>query len=119
MNFWRRLFGTTPADSSNDKTRPGSGSGAASNVAQPMTQGTRPTAVRSEEEINEAANIDATPIMFGATRQLPPLESITTKPGKHMVYGVNSDIGMIRNNNQDSLYTFFGNSVSVETMPDF
>jgi serine/threonine protein phosphatase PrpC len=116
MDFLRRLLGTKPVDSSNDTTRPGN-STTAPEITQPGARGANKA--RTEEEINEAAVIDATPIMFGATRQLPPLESITVKPGKHVVYGVNSDIGMIRNNNQDSLYTFFGNSVSVEGLPDF
>jgi protein phosphatase len=53
-----------------------------------------------------------------ATRQLPPLETYTPKPGKHLIYGLTSDIGQTRTNNQDSLLAFFGTSVSVDDRPD-
>jgi len=76
-------------------------------------------AKRTTAEINEAAHTDATPMLFGGTRQLPPLETFTSKPGKHITYGLSSDIGMIRGNNQDSLFAMFGTSISVESRPDF
>lgn len=60
-----------------------------------------------------------TPMPFGNTRPLPPLETYISKPGKHLTYGMNSDIGLQRNNNQDSMLTFFTSNVSVEERPDF
>ncbi len=66
-----------------------------------------------------------TPLPTGApaigaqvTRPLPPLDTYTVKPGKHLIYGLTSDIGQTRTNNQDSLLVFFGTSVSVEERPD-
>lgn len=52
------------------------------------------------------------------TRTLTPIE-INTKPSRHIIYGVNSDIGMVRNNNQDACYAMVSNNMSVETMPEF
>lgn len=136
MEFLKRLLGvssdTAKADTSQDKTRPNQSTAAAGSVAAPeITQpgtpvqtGTpapsvQPSIKKSAEEINEAAVVDATPMLFGVTRQLPPLDATESKPGKHVVVGLNSDVGMIRSNNQDSLYTFVGSSMSVEGTPDF
>jgi len=71
----------------------------------------------STQEIAEAAKIDPTPI-FGATRPLPPLES-ALKPGRHVVFGLSTDIGMVRSNNQDSVFTLITSLSSVESQPDF
>ncbi len=68
------------------------------------------------------AERDITPSMlagFGRTRPLPPIEPYVRKPGKHLEYGLNSDIGQQRSNNQDSLLTFFTSNISVEERPDF
>src|SRR5258708_7861074 len=122
MDILRRLFGLQGADS---KMKMGA-EPHISAPGSPMSAGA-PTAVvqqpskRSTEEINEAATLDPTPIMqqFPGTRQLPPLDQYVSKPGKHVVYGLSSDIGQIRTNNQDSMYTFFGMGVSAESRPDF
>ncbi len=129
MDFLRRLFGIHPASTDEAKattqpSAPRTGAGApeisgpgtvVNSVAPaPVVQApTRPTA----SEIHEAAATDPTPL-FGATRQLPPLES-ALKPGKRLTYGLSSDIGMVRNNNQDALFTLFSAAVSVENQPDF
>jgi serine/threonine protein phosphatase PrpC len=42
-----------------------------------------------------------------------------SKPGKHITYGLSSDIGMIRTNNQDSMFAFFSTNTSAEEQPDF
>src|SRR5262245_22074313 len=135
MEFLKRLIGlsssSSKADNTLDRTKPNSTTAAAGSVAAPEitapggavntgtptpTVATTPQATikKSAEEINEAAVMDATPMLFGVTRQLPPLEATESKPGKHVLYGLSSDVGMIRSNNQDSLYTFVGSSMSVE-----
>jgi PPM family protein phosphatase len=131
MDFLRRLFGMQSTPIQNSKAAPAAtGNGApAPEIAQPgmAVDMSVPEPIvtgplkRSPQEIAEAAAIDPTPILvgtFGATRQLPPLES-STKPGKHAVYGLGSDIGMVRSNNQDSLFAMFSSTVSVEGQPDF
>jgi protein phosphatase len=124
MDLLRRLFGIQPADASKDSTKPSAIT--APEISAPGTPiepvpapVIQPPSKRSTEEIAEAARTDPTPMLFGGTRQLPPLETFISKPGKHVVYGLSSDIGMIRGNNQDSMYAMFGTSVSVEGRPDF
>src|SRR5689334_1079010 len=114
MEFLKRLIGlssdSAKQDASKDLTKPNPTTAAAGSVAAPeITQpgapasnatGTTPTPTiqpsikKSADEINEAAVVDATPMLFGVTRQLPPLEATESKPGKHVVYGLNSDVGM-------------------------
>ncbi len=53
------------------------------------------------------------------TRPLPPLETIVPKPGQRLVFGHLSDVGMVRGNNQDSAFTLFAASTSVDDLPDF
>jgi serine/threonine protein phosphatase PrpC len=57
--------------------------------------------------------------VFGGTRPLPPIQTYQSAPGKHLTYGVNSDVGRLRQNNQDAVFTFFGTHISAEDRPDF
>jgi serine/threonine protein phosphatase PrpC len=57
--------------------------------------------------------------MYGGTRPLPPIPTYQSAPGKHLTYGLNSDVGRQRSNNQDSMMTFFTTNVSAEERPDF
>lgn len=63
--------------------------------------------------------IDLSADMFGGTRPLPPLLTYQSAPGRHLIYGLNSDIGKQRSNNQDAALTFFTSHVSSEERPDF
>jgi PPM family protein phosphatase len=57
--------------------------------------------------------------VLGATRQLPPIEPYVSKPGKHVIFGINSDVGIVRTSNQDALYANFGINLSSDEVPDF
>src|SRR5581483_4407467 len=122
MEFLRRLFGVQAENNTINDKGPGSPApeiaapGAAINAATPAPMVQTP-ARASRQEVSEEDTLDATPA-FGATRQLPPIEP-ATKSGKHAIYGMSSDIGMVRTNNQDSLFALFCTSMSVETQPDF
>lgn len=65
-----------------------------------------------------ASRQDDTPYPAG-TRQLPEMEVYVPRPNRHVVYGVNTDIGMVRSNNQDALYAMFSVNVSAADVPDF
>lgn len=54
----------------------------------------------------------------GITRPLPS-EPILPAPTGHLTFGQASDQGMVRMNNQDSVFSFFFSSVTVEEFPDF
>jgi len=46
-------------------------------------------------------------------------DSLTARKTEHLAFGQASDVGMVRNNNQDSAISFFFTSHSVEEYPDF
>jgi PPM family protein phosphatase len=127
MDFLRRLLGNKTNSAVDTAVKSGgppapeiTPPGVAVDTAPPDPIITNPVK-SSPQEIAEAAATDPTPIVvekFGATRQLPPLES-SVKPGKHAVVGLGSDVGMVRSNNQDSMFTMFSANVSVEDQPDF
>ncbi len=110
MNIIRRLLGREKA-------------------APPAEQPTRPKA----EEVEEPQNISIPGIAaeistavapnmqvpFGATRQLPPVESALTQPNQHISYGQTSDVGMVRATNQDAVLTFFTSQGNSANTPDF
>ncbi|MBZ0290942.1 MAG: protein phosphatase 2C domain-containing protein [Anaerolineae bacterium] len=69
------------------------------------------------QEIPMAEQVE-TGISDGATRPLP-LESVISTHNEHLSFGQSTDVGMVRNNNQDSAFSFFSTSRSVEDQPDF
>ncbi len=77
-----------------------------------------------EVSLADGVQIDPAPtpptmaLAGGVTRPLPPLELQPFKPGRHLIYGLSSDIGQTRTNNQDSLFALFCADVSVEDKPD-
>lgn len=56
---------------------------------------------------------------YGQTRQLPPLESVVLLPGQRLTFGQLSDVGMVRSNNQDAMYSLVASSSSSDELPDF
>lgn len=52
------------------------------------------------------------------TRPLPPLETIVPQPGQRLVFGQFSDVGRIRGNNQDAMFSFVSTGISSENLPD-
>ena len=65
-----------------------------------------------------AAVEEETSVSDGATRPLP-LESVISTKNEHMIFGQTTDVGMVRNNNQDSVLSLFHTSRSAEDQPDF
>lgn len=126
MEFLRRLFGTKPEKS------PSRAEQSADHPVRPAPEITAPD--ESEKmviqppapiiQVPKGTKIDA-PIMaesmpgFGVTRQLPPSEPMMARSGKHLIMGLNSDVGMVRNNNQDSVFTMYTSQVSADGLPDF
>ena len=54
----------------------------------------------------------------GATRPLPP-ETVISSSNEHLTFGQATDVGMVRTNNQDSVFSFLSTGRSVEQRPDF
>jgi len=72
-----------------------------------------------EPDLEESGNVPATAILPGVTRPLPDAEQFTPVTSGHLSFGQMSDQGMVRLNNQDSAFSFFFTSDSVEEFPDF
>ncbi len=60
---------------------------------------------------------DNTPLVLG-TRPLPPLEPFVPKPGERIEFGQLSDIGMVRGNNQDAVFSLVSASSSSDDLPE-
>ncbi len=137
MDFLRRLFGGQPDSATGaaklETARTGSQAPEIAAPGTPIVAATQSPIVQAParrpgddkrstndklDDVREAALTDPTPA-FGVTRQLAPLEPLPAKPGKHITYGLASDIGMIRTNNQDSMFAFFSSNTSAEEQPDF
>jgi serine/threonine protein phosphatase PrpC len=58
-------------------------------------------------------------VPLGITRPLPDADQLVTTVSGHIVFGLASDQGMVRLNNQDSAFAFFFTSKSVDEYPDF
>ncbi|NWG16671.1 MAG: Stp1/IreP family PP2C-type Ser/Thr phosphatase [Chloroflexi bacterium] len=54
----------------------------------------------------------------GATRPLPP-ETVISSSNEHLRFGQSTDVGMVRNANQDSVFSLFTTSRSADQRPDF
>jgi protein phosphatase len=130
MDFLRRLLGqpTRQPGTPPRHTPPKTGQlGAAAEISPPGA----PISAATPMPIIEAGApvmSDDTPVPgaatqplanLGATRQLPPLEAFGIAQGRHIAYGLSSDVGMVRTNNQDALLAMFTSQISAEGAPDF
>jgi serine/threonine protein phosphatase PrpC len=107
MNILRRLFGLdkpAPAEEIQEQVE----ESAAEHISIPGIEAD--VAVEANDSIEAA---------FGATRQLPPLESALSRGNQHIIYGQSTDVGMVRSNNQDAVLTFFASQGNVDNRPDF
>ncbi len=55
----------------------------------------------------------------GATRPLPEDALIAFMGNDHLSFGQATDVGLVRSNNQDSVYSFFSTNRSATERPDF
>jgi len=57
-------------------------------------------------------------IADGITRPLPP-ETVISSSNEHLQFGQATDVGMVRTNNQDAVFSFVSTSRSSQQRPDF
>ncbi|MBN1679059.1 MAG: Stp1/IreP family PP2C-type Ser/Thr phosphatase [Anaerolineae bacterium] len=88
--------------------------------AQPPAEASTTLAQAGEEEVS-LDKAQTAPIMtpVAGTRQLPPLETVVPRPGQRLTFGQLSDIGMVRGNNQDAVFSIISSSISSDDLPDF
>jgi protein phosphatase len=113
MDLFRRLF-SQPEPETDDaeakqaietQTRP---------AVVDTPSGSEETVVPEEGDTNETEPV----LADGATRPLP-LESVISNKNEHIKFGQSTDVGMVRNNNQDAVLSFFFTSRSSDDQPDF
>jgi serine/threonine protein phosphatase PrpC len=109
MDLFRRLFSQTPPPKAEE------------NSVNHVLEKTEPA---SETPLVDTAPVSpppadtATLVSDGATRPLPP-ETVIASSNEHLAFGQATDVGMVRTNNQDSMFSFLSTSRSAEQRPDF
>ena len=101
MNMFRRLFGQEK------ETQP--------EEAPPITKAETASAAAPASPTPEVVNFYGD----GATRPLPEETLIAFMGNGHLTFGQATDIGMVRNNNQDAAFSFFATLRSADERPDF
>lgn len=72
---------------------------------------------RKPDFVQNAGSLDVN--IPGITRPLPDADQFMQASGGHLSFGQASDQGMVRSNNQDSAFTFYFTSETVDEFPDF
>ncbi len=129
MDWFRRFLGLQPAETS-EATQQSSKSNpvAIDAPTQPNTVGTGrvranaetlPKRPRDIEANDGTGELDSAALEGGLTRKLPPLETLQPGTGTHFNYGQLSDVGQVRDNNQDSVLTFVSSVSLSKAEPNF
>ncbi len=126
MDALRRLLGLRPAEET--PTKPAVPQ-AAIVEAKPVQPTDGKVVSPSELDTHPLPNIELaeppagklTIELDGRTRQLPPLETVmpNSSTGARLIVGQRSDIGQVRENNQDSMFTMVASMSTTEERPDF
>ncbi len=116
MNWFRRLLG----QASEDTRSPGSSPDTDDDETEHGSASAEPKGTTAEIPVVVEDPTDTEPFMMdgGATRPLP-LETVISSKNEHLIFGQSTDVGMVRNNNQDAVLSFFHTSRSSEDHPDF
>jgi serine/threonine protein phosphatase PrpC len=113
MDLFRRLFSQT-----NAKPETSASPAALNKPAEPAKAEQLP----HTEPLPATTGSDTLPTppsaADGATRPLPP-ETVIASSNEHISFGQATDVGMVRTNNQDSVFSFVATSRSAEQRPDF
>jgi PPM family protein phosphatase len=97
-----------------DATKPLSGSSSNDNGSESVTESDVLGGAREPAATAPLPNS----IVEGVTRPLPP-ERLTPSSDDHLTFGQTTDVGMVRTNNQDSVFSFFATGRSADSPPDF
>jgi len=133
MDVLRRIFGLQPAPKPKETASPPSSPPAASkNGDEAPVSLEGPTAplekkapnsllepVPTKEEDFDPSRTKIPP-EDGHTHRLPDLESSVAgqRVGRHITFGIYSDIGQVRTNNQDAIFSLLSSSIMTEGAPE-
>jgi serine/threonine protein phosphatase PrpC len=121
MGFLRRIFNSRPeAAPTKAAETPPAVVPVPNEPADPLVTPTdRPAPDAPTAEVPAAGLVTTKLEQPGVTRNIQDIEPFVGIPGKHLAYGINSDKGVVRQNNQDSLFAMLTSQVGAQTMPDF
>lgn len=116
MNLFRRIFNTPlpKADVAN-----GAPDIASPNLEAASAKASPAETLITQELLTPAQTAPINMIPDGATRPLSQESLLSYIGGDHLVFGQLSDVGMVRNNNQDAAMCYFVSSRSADERPDF
>jgi serine/threonine protein phosphatase PrpC len=114
MDLFRRLFSqaNTKPDNSAQVEAPTPPAPEVIEITPPVV-GTTPLPSIPPVEMMPPMNIGD-----GITRPLPP-ETVISSSNEHLIFGQTTDVGMVRTNNQDAVFSFVSTSRSSQQRPDF
>ncbi len=80
-----------------------------------------PDVVKPPEDVTAPMIARNTDLLFGdgATRPLPEDALVAFMGNGHLSFGQATDVGLVRNNNQDAAYSLFSTGRSADEYPDF
>lgn len=114
MDLFRRLFTQSPTKSEETAVQPTT-ERPKEPPKTPVPPVTAETTPLGPPPLNDLPSM---PIVDGATRPLPP-ETAIASSNEHVTFGQTTDVGMVRNNNQDSSFTLVSVSRNANQRPDF
>jgi serine/threonine protein phosphatase PrpC len=77
------------------------------------------TAPASVPDIPATEELVSSTVVDGATRPLPQDTFFPPAGNEHAIFGQLTDIGKVRSNNQDAVYSFYSTTRSSDEWPDF
>lgn len=120
MDLFRRIFGKTTEDIPDDVVRPESQPSAdappkeeSSTLNEKESEGLDPSTRPVFQKIPTSADI-----ADGVTQPLNQ-EVLIANHNSHISFGQSSDVGLVRNNNQDAMLSVFYTIGSIDELPDF
>src|SRR5215204_1962802 len=122
MNLFRRLFNSEKEVETPVETAP-SASPAATAATNEADIETAPLPLvlkidPATDALTPTKELDSS-VVEGGTRPLSEDALIAFLGNGHMTFGQATDVGMIRSNNQDAVYSFFSTNRSADERPDF
>ncbi len=129
MNVFRRLFNAEENKSDNPSPK--------TEVSEAVEEKTPETPVVAAADVDDEATTESNvpekprvdtdrlpeeypppPANDGATRQLP-VEAVISRDNAHIAFGQSTDVGLMRDKNEDSIFSFFSTSQTTDSFPDF
>ena len=111
MDLFRRLF-------SQANTKPDNSAQVEAPTPPEIIEITPPVIGTTPLPIPPAEVMPPMNIGDGITRPLPP-ETVISSSNEHLLFGQATDVGMVRTNNQDAVFSFVSTSRSSQQRPDF